>query len=527
MKFLALPLSLLLVLCLSAQGQSPTLNGDFNGDGVANALDLTELLGGFGLPVSSGTGNLLWAKRAFSTSFDNGNDVAFGSDGRVIVAGSFANGAVFGEGETTQATLSTGSGFHSFIARYSTDGDFVWVRHSTGGGEAANGVAVRETDNAIWATGDFTGTSTFGNGGATQLMVTSGGSNDIHLSRTSADGEIETLRRAGGAELQNAYVVDVLPDGTHLQIGSMDSGSTFGEGASELVLTALSDDRNVFVVKYNPDETPAWGRVIDLQQFNNLIDGKLLSDGRVVVAGTFDKEITLGMGEANQTTLTPIDSSSGFASDDAFLALYNSDGTLAWARSDGGMGGDGAAGVAVLPGNDGFVYCGQFEELATFGAGTPGARELNSDGATDLFIAKYSLSGDLVWARKAGGTGTSLAFEVAATPEGGAVMVGPFSETCSFGVGEPNETSLVSEGGVDSFVAKYESSGGLVWAKRIGGPGDVRAAGVAVHSDGTSAVVGSFAQTITLGEDEAGEIMLESGGNTGSVTSIFAAKFAP
>lgn len=516
------------LLASLAWGQADPPIGDFNGDGIAGPEDLLELLQGFGQPVSGGSGDLLWARRAFSPSFDGANDIALDSNGRVIVVGSYGSGAIFGEGEPTQTTLTSPSGSHSYIAQYTSDGGFVRVRtssNSASGSEVANGVAVRQTDNAIWTTGNFVNTATFGIGGTTPLMVTSGGSTDIFLSRSSTDGEIETLQKSGGAEFQEGFAVDVLPDGTHIQVGVMDLGATFGEGGSAISLTA-SSSRNIFVVKYNPDGTPAWGKTIAATLFNSLVDGKLLPDGRVVIAGTFDDPLTLGMGEPNEITLDPIQSDGGFDSDDAFVALFNSDGSLAWAKSDGGTGEDGSAGVTVLPNSGGFIYCGRFEGVATFGAGTASERILTSDGGTDIFVAKYNLSGELQWARRAGGEGASQGFEVAATPDGGAVMIGTFQGTCTFGIGEPNETSLVADANTDSFVAKFESQGGLLWAKRLGGPGNVFARGVDVGSDGASVVVGDFSQTLTLGEDEPGEIILESGG-TPTITSIFVAKFAP
>ncbi len=48
-------------------------------------------------------------------------------------------------------------------------------------------------------------------------------------------------------------------------------------------------------------------------------------------------------------------------------------------------------------------------------------------------------------------------------------MTGFFAGTATFGPGEANETMLMSAGSDDVFVAKYDSTGALVWAKRAGG----------------------------------------------------------
>ncbi len=523
---LAFSVMLLFCVCVPTWAQSPPINGDFNGDGVANSLDLDELLEGFGQPVSAGSGNLLWAKRAFSQRIDGANDVDLGSGGEVFLTGHWSEGIIFGEGEATETTL-TGESSNGFVARYAPAGDFVWVRTPSGGEVASDGIAVRESNNSIYATGRYTNTVTFWKSGTPQLMITSGGSGDTFLLRASANGDLEDLQSAGGGGYQEASVADVLPDGTHIQMGLMEDTVVFGEGDSAITLEA-SSGRKPFLVKYNPDGTPAWGVVIDISLFSDLFDAALLPDGRVAVTGVFDDPLILGAGEPNETTLTPIQTGTGSDSDDAFIALFNSDGTLAWARSDGGMEDDEGLGIAVLPNDGGLVFCGRFEDVATFGAGTPTERLLTSTEDTDIFVAKYDLQGNLVWARRAGGFGLNRPSRVAATPEGGAVVVGYYEETCTFGTGEPNETSLVSEGMRDAFVAKYESSGGLLWAKRMGGMENDEAASVAVHSDGTSVVVGQFRVMATFGEDEPGETILDAEGiNSFPNPSIFVAKFGP
>ena len=52
-----------------------------------------------------------------------------------------------------------------------------------------------------------------------------------------------------------------------------------------------------------------------------------------------------------------------------------------------------------------------------------------------------------------------LGFGIAILPDGSLVSVGNFNETATFGEGEVNETTLVSAGSFDVFVARYSAVG--------------------------------------------------------------------
>ena len=80
---------------------------------------------------------------------------------------------------------------------------------------------------------------------------------------------------------------------------------------------------------------------------------------------------------------------------------------------------------------------------------------------------------DLVWAKRAGGPATSPAIGIAVDGSGNSYVTGLFGGSATFGPGETNETTLTSAGSFEIFVAKYDASGELVWAKRAGGTGIV------------------------------------------------------
>src|SRR4051812_11382955 len=135
--------------------------------------------------------------------------------------------------------------------------------------------------------------------------------------------------------------------------------------------------------------------------------------------------------------------------------------------------------TTTLP--SGVTYAvGYFTGFATFGATV-----LASAGQNDAFIVKYAADGSVIWARSAGGKYDDKASSVAALPDGSVIVVGACTDDASF-----NGVSPAAHGGGDAFMAKYDASGAISWAVRLGDAGPDEATSVAVLPDGTAYVAG-------------------------------------
>jgi uncharacterized protein (TIGR03437 family) len=168
---------------------------------------------------------------------------------------------------------------------------------------------------------------------------------------------------------------------------------------------------------------------------------------------------------------------------------------------------------------------GGFTASATFGPGETNETTLTSAGVIppDIFVAKYDVSGNLLWAKRAGGTDFDLGSGLAVDTAGNSYVTGIFFASATFGPGEINETTLTSAGDRDIFVAKYDASGDLLWAKRAGGTGVDLGSGLAVDTAGNSYVTGGFGRAATFGPGETNETALTSAGDP----DIFVVKLGP
>lgn len=116
------------------------------------------------------------------------------------------------------------------------------------------------------------------------------------------------------------------------------------------------------------------------------------------------------------------------------------------------------------------------------GTVTLGSYSFTSAGAQDIVVAKYSPSGNLLWAQQFGGSQSDYSNEIQFDGNGGIWVTGQFSGSLTAG-----SFTLTSTGGTDAFLVKLNASNGqIVFAEKLGGSGnDV---GVALDADGSGKI---------------------------------------
>ena len=96
--------------------------------------------------------------------------------------------------------------------------------------------------------------------------------------------------------------------------------------------------------------------------------------------------------------------------------------------------------------------------------GSPGSSS-PSFGSYDAFIAKFNAAGDEVWLKTFGAATEDYITDVGVDGSGNIVVVG-YSNSASVDFGDGKQVQTLS--GKDLFVAKYDSLGTVLWAKRVG-----------------------------------------------------------
>jgi hypothetical protein len=205
-------------------------------------------------------------------------------------------------------------------------------------------------------------------------------------------------------------------------------------------------------------------------------------NGNVYVTGYFNSpSITFGT-----TTLT------NAGSTNFFIVKFNPSGDVLWAKSAGGTDSDYSRSISV-DANENVYMTGFFDSPSiTFGTTT-----LTNVGYRDIFVVKYSLNGDVLWAKSAGGTKDDKSSSISIDAIGNVVITGEFSSSSiTF------ETTTLSNTNTyrDIFIAKYDPNGSLLWAISTGGIKDDYSSGITTDANGNFYVCGSFeSMSITFG----------------------------
>ena len=230
---------------------------------------------------------------------------------------------------------------------------------------------------------------------------------------------------------------------------------------------------------------PLWARAIGGSAFdvgsavavdeNDQVGGKKAST--VAVAGTVEGDINLGPPRAG-----------GVMGYDVFFAKFASDGQPVWSYRYGSAAEERALAVAVaLDGS--VIVAGYFKSRLSLGGA-----ELVSAGDGDVFVAKYTRSGEHKWSRRFGGTGNDAAQALAVDDQGNIAVTGYCSDGCDLGRG-PQPTA----GKNDVFVLKLSSTGQPLWSRIFGSPNSDIGLGIVVDRSARISVVGGYSGTLDPG----------------------------
>jgi hypothetical protein len=204
--------------------------------------------------------------------------------------------------------------------------------------------------------------------------------------------------------------------------------------------------------------------------------------GNIYLTGNYETTVDFDPG-AGITNLTVVGAA------DIFISKLDASGNFVWAKSMGGATNEYSNSLDIDA--SGNVYAtGVYAGTVDFDPSVA-ISNLTSAGADDIFVVKLDVSGNLVWAKSMGGTGSEWSDTIELDGSGNAYTTGNYAGTSDF---DPNAgiVNLISAGMDDIFVSKLDISGNFVWAKSMGGTLSDFANGMTVDVTGIVYTIGNY-----------------------------------
>ncbi len=176
--------------------------------------------------------------------------------------------------------------------------------------------------------------------------------------------------------------------------------------------------------------------------------------GNVIITGSYQNSITL----ASQT----ITSNGG---DDIFVAKWDGNGNPQWIKGFGGNTTSIDEGNGIATSTNGDIYViGNFQGTVDF---DPNSSVVNitSNGAYDFFVQKLNSSGNLIWVKSIGGSGSDKGNGITIDSNNDIIFTGYNNGIVDFnpGIGVNN----LSPSTINAFICKWDGNANFIWAKSI------------------------------------------------------------
>ncbi|MBK7937835.1 MAG: SBBP repeat-containing protein [Lewinellaceae bacterium] len=493
------------------------------------------------------SGNFQWVKNIGSTGFAEGRGIGLDASGNIYTCGQFSETVKFNSGAYS---LTSSGSYDGFVEKLNPAGDFLWAVHTNGADAENYGPLSIDASGNIYLTGGFRGTVDFDPGaGAFTLVAT--GQADIFVQKLDEGGHLQWVVAMGGTGSDYSTSIGYDSEGNVYLAGGHNAPADFDPGPGTFTLWATGF-KGLFVEKLDKTGHFVWAKGLDVDGF---ADCKMVADaaGNVFLTGYFVKTVDFDPGPGGYLLISNGDEdiflekldasgvflwakSIGGPSEDAgvdialdasgnihttgnffgltdfdpgsdtlnlfpgfgpgaYLHKMDSAGHLIWANTTKGFSGF-TSGAAMTPNAAGEVYsAGAYSGTLDFDPG-PDTASLNVEMNQRMFLRKQDTDGRLIWLKDFGGGERGLCLTLTTDATGNVCAAGSFSHTADFDPDPNTVFNLTSSGEDDVFIQKTDSSGHLLWVKRVGGAGKDHSLKVCTDAFGNVYVGGVFSATV-------------------------------
>jgi len=377
------------------------------------------------------SGQFIWGKGISGYQIEFISSVKTDSLNNIILCGYFESTVDFDPGPNLFELTSIGNQ-DAFLLKLNSDGNFIWAKQFGGKSkDEANALIIGE-NGIIYVTGSFV--DTVYNYISNKLVTNiSNGSYDVFLTKYNSNGKLIWAKSFGGKYEDIGNGISVDSKGFIFFIGSFTSKVDFDPGIHLDEHACSLGGPNTFISKF--DSQGNYQKVITIGSLG-------LDHGYSVAIDQNDNMIICGTSSGEMEMV--IDSvKSNYMGNGVLLIKFDSLSHLVWLKSFGKSMYNSGNSVVCDINNDIYII-GLFEDSINLDQ-----KNFYSEGGSDVFIAKISAQGDVVWANSFGGKESDEGWSIAAIRPDNIVATGLFYDV-GYINNDKNE-SLKSNGNFDAF----------------------------------------------------------------------------
>jgi surface protein len=404
---------------------------------------------------------------------------------------------------------------NSFLTCYTSNGTNEWVVRIDGIKQDIITCVYVNSNNDIFISGTYVGRLNFYSRGRSSVggFVPNHNSdtiNDIFVAKYNAIGIYQWATRIGGTNYENNVIfantggpVSITSDNLNNVIvtGSFKSrpvnfystsnlstpATTITDGDATIFISDEPVLENIFIVKYDSIGTVLWATRINGAGNDMTTSIHVDTSNNIIIGGAYySVKLNFYNTGSSTTVVSSLNNASSLSNfQESFIAKYNPSGQFSWAARIGNAKTnvndsnvneyvssiciDRINNICIAGfGNSNPIYFYNFN-------GNVGKEIVIAGTNNDAYVAKYNPNGSALWAARISGSANDVSTVVAADSSNNVIVAGIFnSSTLNFyneGGASVIKTFAMDAGSsrFGTFLAKYSSTGTVMWATRING----------------------------------------------------------
>ena len=279
-------------------------------------------------------------------------DIAIDNDGNVYVSGRFGASTDFDPGPGV-ATLTWSGIWDVFVAKYDSNGNYVWANKLGGTGHELSYSLDLDNDNNVITTGYFYGEGDYDPGPGTAMLNDIGSGFDVFISKLTQNGDFVWVKHIVTSDV--SVFSSATDNDNNVFLFANYEDTIDADPSVEIAEFIAAGERDIIIAKYNSDGDYLWAKTFGAAGGDFINSGFIDAFDNIYITGYFEQTIDFnpGPGIFNLTA----------DAIDAFIVKYDNNGNFIWAGKMGGAQDD--IGMSVFVEDNGnMLLTGYFDDLA-------------------------------------------------------------------------------------------------------------------------------------------------------------------